>query len=249
MSDSEPFVTRWSRLKQEKAKRGPAAAKESDSGRKEGTSPPKRESEQSTAQARRKEQRKSEFDVSSLPPIESITAGTDIRAFLQSGVPAELTKAALRRAWSSDPAIRDFIDLAENQWDFTDPTAMYGFGPLEANDDVRKLVARAMGRLGEAGEPGEAGDNVAFGTEPAATRDTALRDNAAPRDNVAALSSEDHAPPQASGMPDRVGDREVTSQPVQETVEEAPAATQHADVRAQRPTSSNRRGHGRALPQ
>ena len=37
----------------------------------------------------------------------SITAATDIRAFLAPGVPAELTRAALRRAWTADPAIRD----------------------------------------------------------------------------------------------------------------------------------------------
>src|SRR5215475_13430553 len=33
-----------------------------------------------------------------LPPIESIDAGTDVSAFLRPGVPAELTQAALRRA-------------------------------------------------------------------------------------------------------------------------------------------------------
>ena len=95
------------------------------------------------------------FDPATLPPIDSIVADTDIRAFLQKGVPAELTKAALRRAWSADPAIRDFIDLVENQWDFNDPTAMAGFGPLEAGSDLRKLVAQAMGELPEAAEPAE----------------------------------------------------------------------------------------------
>jgi TorA maturation chaperone TorD len=69
-----------------------------------------------------------------LPPLQSITAGTDIRSFLGSSVPVELTKAALRRAWVTDPAIRDFIGIAESQWDFNDPTAMPGFGPLRAND-------------------------------------------------------------------------------------------------------------------
>jgi hypothetical protein len=49
-----------------------------------------------------------------LPPIEAIDAGSDIRAFLAPGVPAELTRAALRRAWSADPAIRNFVGLSEN---------------------------------------------------------------------------------------------------------------------------------------
>jgi hypothetical protein len=66
----------------------------------------------------------------SLPSIDAITADTDIIAFLQSRVPAELTRAALRRAWSSDPAICDFIGVAENQWDFNDPNGIPGFGPL-----------------------------------------------------------------------------------------------------------------------
>jgi len=69
-----------------------------------------------------------------LPPLQSITVGTDIRSFLASNVPVALTNAALRRAWATDPAIRDFIGIAENQWDFNDPTAMPGFGPLGAND-------------------------------------------------------------------------------------------------------------------
>ncbi len=53
---------------------------------------------------------------------------SDIRAFLEKGVPVALTKAALRRAWTADPAIRDFMRIAENQWDFTDPTSIPGFG-------------------------------------------------------------------------------------------------------------------------
>jgi Protein of unknown function (DUF3306) len=54
-----------------------------------------------------------------LPPIESIGAGSDIRAFLAPGVPAELTRAALRRAWMVDPAIDDFVGLSENPEDFS----------------------------------------------------------------------------------------------------------------------------------
>jgi hypothetical protein len=85
------------------------------------------------------------FDPSSLPSIETITGNTDIRGFLQSRVPAELTRAALRQAWASDPAIRDFIGIAENQWDFNDPTAMPGFGPLQESDHLPALLARALG--------------------------------------------------------------------------------------------------------
>jgi hypothetical protein len=85
------------------------------------------------------------FDPASLPSIETITANTDIRDFLQSSVSAELTRAALRQAWACDPAIRDFIGIAENQWDFNDPNAIPGFGPLQGSDNFAGVPAQALG--------------------------------------------------------------------------------------------------------
>jgi hypothetical protein len=84
-------------------------------------------------------------DLHHLPPIESIVANTDIRGFLQSRVSAELTRAALRQAWTSDPAIRDFIGIAENQWDFNDPDSIPGFGALHETDNVPALLQQALG--------------------------------------------------------------------------------------------------------
>jgi hypothetical protein len=92
------------------------------------------------------------FDLASLPSIESIAADTDIGAFLRSGVPAELTRAALRRAWASDPAIRDFIGIAENQWDFNDPDAIPGFGPMRATDHASTVLTQVFGGLENVGE-------------------------------------------------------------------------------------------------
>ncbi len=86
------------------------------------------------------------FDPGDLPPIDSITATTDIRSFLRSGVPAALTRSALRRAWVTDPAIRDFIGVAESQWDYNDPAAMPGFGPL-LTDQAAKLAENVVGRV------------------------------------------------------------------------------------------------------
>ena len=90
------------------------------------------------------------FDPASLPSIESIAAHTDIAAFLNTGVPAELTRAALRRAWATDPAIRDFIGIAENQWDFNDPNAIPGFGPLDPTDNAADLVGQISKGLEQA---------------------------------------------------------------------------------------------------
>ena len=55
-----------------------------------------------------------------------------------------MTRAALRRAWTSDPAIRDFVGLVESGWDFNNPTAMAGFGAITA-DEVAQLASKIIG--------------------------------------------------------------------------------------------------------
>jgi hypothetical protein len=86
------------------------------------------------------------FDLKNLPAIESIVADTDIRAFLAPGVPPELARAALRRAWAADPKIRDFVGLADYDWDFNAPGSMVGFGPLEMTEELRQIAARIIGQ-------------------------------------------------------------------------------------------------------
>jgi hypothetical protein len=82
------------------------------------------------------------FDPATLPPIESISASSDIRAFLAPGVPEGLKRAALRRAWVTDPAIRDFVGAAESQWDFNKPDGIPGFGSLdELTPELCRMVA------------------------------------------------------------------------------------------------------------
>jgi hypothetical protein len=105
------------------------------------------------------EQGEPDVDLSSLPPIDSITAATDITAFLRKGIPQELTRAALRRAWTSDPVIRDFVGLAENAWDFNDPAAMPGFGPLDCTAaELSALVDRIVGGVRDVVESLPGGD-------------------------------------------------------------------------------------------
>jgi hypothetical protein len=141
MSQPTNFIARWSRLKREaSAASQPEAA---------GLSPAP-ETEDGTADAGTELSATPAFDLASLPPIESIVAGSDIRPFLQMGVPADLTRAALRSAWAADPAIRDFIGIAENQWDFNDPAGIPGFGPLGPTDATRGFVGRVLGGVGEA---------------------------------------------------------------------------------------------------
>lgn len=109
-----------------------------------------------------------EFDPASLPPIESLSAESDFAAFLRKGVPATLQRAALRRAWSLDPAIRDFIGPADYAWDYNAPDGVPGFA-LDLPEDARRLAMRMLGLEREdegAGPPAQAA--VAEDAPPAA---------------------------------------------------------------------------------
>src|SRR5262249_52856262 len=133
------------------------------------------------------------FDPATLPPVESIDGGTDVSAFLRPGVPAELTQAALRRAWSADPAIRDFVGPAENAWDFNAPGGVPGFEPLRAIDDVQRLAAQFLGTppappeaaSAEGGGPAKTVDARAEPVAPHTPPETA-----APADDAAAQNDQ-----------------------------------------------------------
>jgi hypothetical protein len=153
MSEPENFIARWARRKAaaQDAEASPAAAPATAATCADGGEVDRKESDPAPALGGAPESSAPVFDPAKLPPIESITAETDIRAFLAPGVPAHLTRAALRRAWASDPKIRDFVGLSENSWDFNAPDAIAGFGPLEMTDELRAQVARMLGG-GVAGE-------------------------------------------------------------------------------------------------
>jgi hypothetical protein len=84
------------------------------------------------------------FDLASLPSIESLTAESDFAAFLRKEVPEALRRAALRKAWALDPAIRDFVGPADYAWDFNAPDGVPGFA-LDLKGDIAKMLAQAMG--------------------------------------------------------------------------------------------------------
>jgi hypothetical protein len=103
-----------------------------------------------------------------------------VSAFLRPGVPADLTQAALRRAWVADPAIRDFVGPAENAWDFNAPGGVPGFGPLRAIDDVQRLAALVAGVLPpDEAEAAVGGEEEPSDTPQAAVPPTAVPDEAA----------------------------------------------------------------------
>jgi hypothetical protein len=106
MSEPENFIARWSRRKRAAAQEAEAKESSAASGAadEEVRAPEEHGDESDVTMARRSASESAEpaFDVTKLPPIESITADSDICAFLAPGVPPELTRAALRRAWAAD---------------------------------------------------------------------------------------------------------------------------------------------------
>ncbi len=137
----ERFFVRWSRRK------GAAAeyAGDETSAKQESEQSSKHENAATSSVATVSDGASATFDPASLPPIELINAASDLRAFLAPGIPVELTRAALRRAWVTDPTIRDFIGIAENQWDFGKPDGVPGFGCLDLTSDLRRIVSELCG--------------------------------------------------------------------------------------------------------
>ena len=135
----EGFLARWSKRKVE-ARRGPAESVAPGAEAAEGADAP-------TAA-----ELEPEFDVTTLPDIETLSAETDITGFLKRGVPAELQRHALRKMWQLDPEISTFIEVAENQYDFNTPGSIPGFGELDPGTDIKALLAHAMGET-PAAEP------------------------------------------------------------------------------------------------
>jgi hypothetical protein len=224
MSD-DTFVARWSRLKRESAQaKKPQAEVGKASAAKDLEPRDHAATKSGGAPGVTLPRSEPPFDPSNLPPIESIVAGTDVRAFLQKGVPAELMTAALRRAWTTDPAIRDFIGIAENQWDFTDPASIPGFGALDATGEGPRLVAEAMGNVPEE----RASDAPALAEE---RREGALEAGAS-------------APCEPATQETDAGKSKTNA----DTGVVAVAASHHPAPASDGGTATRRKGHGGAMP-
>jgi len=111
------------------------------------------------------------FDPGTLPPVDTLTAASEIRDFLRDGVPAALRQAALRRVWALDPAIAGFIGPADYAWDFNAPDGMAGFAQ-SMPADLGRMLAQAIGleepANAAADRPGEALATPADALAPAA---------------------------------------------------------------------------------
>ncbi len=128
--DRKSFLSRWSQRKQE--------AKQPD----RDAPPPNADASPAPAES----EAEPEFDLSSLPKLEDLTATTDITAFLRKGVPESLRNAVLRKSWALDPAIRNYVNPAlDYAYDWNTPGGVPGSSEIGAGVDVARLVSQIMG--------------------------------------------------------------------------------------------------------
>jgi hypothetical protein len=216
MSDDrdEGFLGRWSRLKRQAEPPDPEAGK-----------PPRSDEPMPEANAEPGLPAPGlpdlDLELPELPSLESITATTDMTVFMHPAVPEHVRGAALRRLWSVDPAIRDFVSPAlDYAYDWNTPGGAPGYGPLGKGDDVLRMLgeivdgyARAI--VPEDGEPKPAPDVPAIVSEAAAE----------PPPGTETVSAVEEEPP-------------------------VPETTTSAVLRAEAPedTAPARRRHGGALP-
>jgi hypothetical protein len=201
------------------------------------------------------------FDITTLPTIDSLTAASDFTAFLRREVPAALQRAALRRAWSLDPAIRDFVGPADYAWDYNAPDGVPG-ASLDLVGDLRERLAQAFGPepAAEGGAPGGAGGGLPEGVRgdvaPEGARDGGVpegaRDDGAPEgareSDRAGGAGPDAAPPDIAQTSARAADSPPPVAPLR-----APGAAtmlppaRLAEAPAPEAAPPSRR-HGSALP-
>jgi Protein of unknown function (DUF3306) len=142
---SGDFLSRWSRRKQQARRAEPDPEPQAVEPAETPTLP----------EALAGEPALSPEEIEELPTIETLTAESDVSAFLRKGVPETLRNAALRRMWALDPAIRDFAGHARDYaYDWNSPGGVPGTGPLSAADDVEAMVGRVFG---DPPSPDEAG--------------------------------------------------------------------------------------------
>lgn len=131
--DDKNFLSRWSQRKQEAKQPEPE--------------PPVDQAEVPPAPVAEVEaEAVPEFDLSTLPKLEELTANTDMTVFLRKGVSESLRNAALRKFWALDPAIRNYVNPAlEYAYDWNTPGGVPGYSEIGAGMDVARMVLQIMG--------------------------------------------------------------------------------------------------------
>jgi hypothetical protein len=209
-NESESFLERWSKRKAEA--RTDAKSDEVQ--------------EQAEASKSLADAEPEEIALEDLPPIESIDASTDLTHWLRKRVPEAWRQAALKRVWASDPAISQFIGLAENSWDWNAPDGVPGFGPLNPATNIAQLLEQVIGQMPS-------------GDTSKAVISAVMDDKAPAAETAPAAPPQPELPKEASEAYFLVASTTATSEPPASEPAPPPAEPQHHGKR--------RRGGG-ALP-
>ena len=203
--EDENFFSRWSKRKRVNAPTPEAQPPEPSS-----PEPPQEAAESL-----------SDEELAALPSLDQFTIATDIRPFLQKGVPQALRNAALRKKWLLTPAIRDHADPAvDYAWDWNTPGGVPGDGlapsAKRAAEMLRELTAPRCDAASAEGQAEQAKSHV----EPASSPP----DSAAQKvPDEAAGSTENPAPPTDA----QASDNADNSYANQSDIDDAPPRRRH----------------------
>src|SRR5687767_446048 len=139
---SEGFLSRWSRRKQE-VREAERPQPHDPQGEPSTKTPGLEQAHSAAAPA---EEELSAEEIAKLPSLEDLMPDMDLSMFLRKGVPEGLRNAALRRMWSLDPKIRDFVGEARDYgYDWNTPGGVPGAGELLPGDDVTAMLRGVFG--------------------------------------------------------------------------------------------------------
>jgi len=244
---AENFLSRWSRRKRRaELPPEPADATPPDPAAPEGSAEAPHTEDPRDPTPGPDEEMSAE-EIARLPSLEELTAETDLSVFLRRGVPEPLRKAALRRMWSLDPKIRDYVSEArEYAYDWNTPGGVPGFGgALPSGEEVARMAARIVG--GERSDPAhphkEENKGAADAGPPEPEQGLSPAPGSEARETRAAPTSALHGEP-AGGAQDPASEPLPASEPADRAV---PAAEPPSPADEPASVASPRR-HGAAIP-
>lgn len=165
-------------------------------------------------------------DLAALPSLDDLTASSDIRGFMQKGVPDALRNAALRKMWMLTPAIRDHVDPAvDYAWDWNTPGGVPG-------DGVGPSAERAAQMLRDLVDPRcAAEDEIALETDGITHADPVSE-------------------PPVSAMQNRAPSvtDEAVQGPFDDAAQRVAATDKTQEIQSTNESDAPRRRHGGALP-
>ncbi|TVP71008.1 MAG: DUF3306 domain-containing protein [Rhodobacteraceae bacterium] len=210
--EDEPFFSRWSRRKRV------AGAEDLPA--------PEPQALPAAAPVAPQDESLSPEELAALPSLDDLTVGSDIRAFMQKGVPSGLRNAALRKMWMLTPAIRDHSDPAvDYAWDWNTPGGVPGDGAALPAEKAAQMLRDLTAPRRDA-EPEKPLENI--DPHPAE----------APADTVAAAPQ--NAP---EAQPESADLHAASQQGVVGSDRDKGKSNQST-----KPTTPPRRGHGGAAP-